>query len=165
VLSPLRGRGALGQHIGILLEEAGVLGVRVYSGDYLDACRARVDGDVASYRKMRALVKEDDGATAASAIAGFETTFFNNMVLVLDQLFVHRLRTVEGKDGNALNEVRVLCESMLNHGNVMTADKAIKLTPAKSVLKYEYGDEIRLDEAAFVRLAEAFFTEMQRKFS
>jgi hypothetical protein len=71
----------------------------------------------------------------------FEATFFNNMVLLLDYLFVHRLRTVEGKDGNPLNEVRILCNSMLLNDNIMTADKSIKLSPEGSVLKYRVGDK------------------------
>jgi hypothetical protein len=104
-----------------------------------------------------------------------EATFFNNLVLILDDLFVHRLRTVEGKDGNALNEVRVLCNSILNNRSVMTADNvsameafaglsAIKLSPAKSVLKYQAGDEIKLNDANFPRLCQAFFAEIERKY-
>lgn len=86
------------------------------------------------------------------------------MVLVLDEMFVHRLRTVEGKDGNALNEVRGLCNSMLHHNNVMTADNSIKLSSSKSVLKYEVGDEIKLSETGFVALSTAFFVEIAHKY-
>ena len=78
---------------------------------------------------------------------------------------MHRLRTAEGKDGNPLNEVRVLCQSILETGNVMAPDKTIKLVPSKSVLGTEYGDEIRLSEAGFVRLSQAFFGEIEAKFS
>jgi hypothetical protein len=48
-----------------------------------------------------------------SAVEDFEVTFFNNMALLLDYMFVHRLTGIEGKDGNPLNEARVICNSLL----------------------------------------------------
>jgi hypothetical protein len=58
-------------------------------------------------------VTAGDEATSKSGAASYarrncasetsETTFFNNMVLLLDYLFVHRLRMAEGKDGDPLN--------------------------------------------------------------
>src|ERR1700704_3803597 len=107
-----------------------MLGVRNYTQEYIDACRAKVESDLAAYRNVAG------NQPASETTEAFEATFFNNMVLVLDHLFVHRLRTVEGKDGNALNEVRMLGDSMLLNGNVMGVDKSIRLLPAKSILKY-----------------------------
>jgi hypothetical protein len=133
-----------------------MLGVKVYKRDYIEACRSKVEADMAAYKKLPA---------AARKAGDFEAAFFNNMVLVLDHLFVHRLRTVEGKDGNALNEVRVLGDSLMEHNSVMTIDKAIKLSPEKSVLKYGAGDKIALDEKAFSQLADAFFAEIEKKFA
>ena len=89
-------------------------------------------------------------------------------------MFVHRLTGIEGEDGNPLNEVRVLCNSiLLNQGRLQvdklpgwpnSASASIKLPPEESVLKLKVGDEINLTEADFVRLSEAFFAEMERKF-
>jgi hypothetical protein len=86
------------------------------------------------------------------------------MVLALDSYFLHRARALEKKDGNLLNEVRILCNSMTNNNNRMCADKTIKFDPAKFVLKYRIGDEIKLKEADFVRLSSAFFAEIERKY-
>jgi hypothetical protein len=47
----------------------------------------------------------------------------------------------------------------------MTIEKAIKLSPEKSVLKYGAGDKIALDEKAFSQLADAFFAEIEKKFA
>jgi hypothetical protein len=139
-----------------------MLGMKAYPREYIDACRTRIEADVAAYGKLAAATTKQPGNS--TALQAFESRFFNDLVLLLDQFFVHRLRTVEGKDGNPLNEVRVLCESMLLHGNVLTPEKTIKLSPEKSVLKLQYGDEIKLSEADFLRLFEAFFAEMEQKF-
>jgi hypothetical protein len=37
------------------------------------------------------------------------------MTLVLDRYFVHRLRVVAGKDGNPLNEIELLTDSLMNN--------------------------------------------------
>src|SRR5207248_5777091 len=124
-----------------------MLGMKTYSQDYIDACRARVEANLRAYRKQvgKAPAKE------------FEDRFFNDQVLLLDYMFVHRLTGIEGKDGNPLNEVRILCNSiLLNRGRLQvdklpgwpnSAGSGIKLPPEKSVLKLEVGDEVRLTEA------------------
>ncbi len=144
-----------------------MLGMKTYPKQYIDGCRKKVDADVASFKKLVTVAGKQpakDQQRVDNVIAAFEATFFNNMVLVLDQLFVHRLRTVEGKDGNALNEVRVLCSSIMQHDGVLTADPSIKLHPETSVLQLELGSKIALTRAAFVKLSSAFFTEIERKF-
>jgi hypothetical protein len=67
-----------------------------------------------------------------------------------DSYFVNSARAIEKKNGNPLNEVRLLCNAMRNGSNMMGADKTIKFDPAKSVLKYRVGDEIKLHEADFI---------------
>ncbi len=94
----------------------------------------------------------------------FESLFFNNMVLVLDRPFVHRVRMVAGKDGNPLNEVELLCDSLMNNGGVLRGNNVLKLVPEESVTKIEIGDPIRLRAGDFERLAAAFFAELGQKF-
>ena len=39
-----------------------------------------------------------------------------------------------------------------------------QVPPEKSLLKLKVGEEVRLTEADFVRLCEAFFAEIERKY-
>ncbi|HEX5029174.1 MAG TPA: hypothetical protein VFV56_10210 [Gaiellaceae bacterium] len=128
-----------------------MLGMKSYPREYVDAVRARVAGDADAFATTR-------------APAALEPVFFRNLLLGLELSFVHRLRTVEGKDGNPLNEVRVVCNSLMLHDGVLTAEKGIKLDPAASVLGIDYGERVVLDAAAFGRLADAFFAELEAKF-
>src|SRR3989442_9171053 len=83
----------------------------------------------------------------------FEVRFFNDQVLLLDQMFGHRLTGIEGKDGNPLDEVRALCNSIpLNQGKLQvdklpgwpnSAGASIKLPPENSVMKLSSSRRLR----------------------
>jgi hypothetical protein len=142
-----------------------MLGMKAYSQEYIDACRARVEADLRAYRKQ----------VGKAPNADFEHRFFNAQVLLLDHMFVHRLTGAEGKDGNPLNEVRVLVNSLLyNNGTVQiaklpgwpnSAGGQMKLPADKSVLGLEQGDAIQLGENDFVRLKDAFFAEIEKRYT
>ena len=134
-----------------------MLAINRYTQEYIDACRTRLDEQLAAYRAVAA-------TASPQALAAFEPLFFNNLVLVLDHDFLHRARALELKDGNPINEVRVLCNSLQDGGRLL-ADKSIKLKPQTSVLGYAVGDEIRIDEAGFTRLADAYFAEVRVKYA
>jgi hypothetical protein len=136
-----------------------MLATNSYPPEYVKQCRANVDDLVKAYRKVATAAKGD------ASVAKFAPLFFNHLVLALDEYFAHRVRAVEGKDGNPLNEVRVMAESILDNGGLMGTDATIKLDPATSVLGYRHDDEITLNEDDFTRLANAFFDELESKFA
>jgi hypothetical protein len=90
--------------------------------------------------------------------------FFNNLILVLDRLYVHRLRIVTGKDGNPLNEVEMICDSLMNNNGIFRGNNVIKYIPEQTVVKLHIGDQIHLKEEEFERLSAAFFAELKSKF-
>jgi hypothetical protein len=142
-----------------------MLAVKTYPQDYIDDCRAKMDAQLDAYKALVAAVGKTKAPAGRAAVETFEPLFFNNLVLVLDAYFMHRTRAIEGKDGNPLNEVRMLCTSILQNKGVLAIDKTIKYRPEASVSKLDIGDEIRVDQAQFQALYEAFFAELERRFT
>src|SRR5207247_7405469 len=142
-----------------------MLGMKTYSQDYIHASRPSAEPDLRAYRKQ----------VAEASSKEFEDRFFKDQDLLLDYMFVHRLSGIEGRDGNPLNEVRILCNSILLNKGKLQVDKlpgwpnsavsGLKLPPERSLLKLQVGDEVRLTEADFVRLSKGFFAEIEKKYS
>lgn len=118
-----------------------------YDRRYVGACRESVGAAVEELRRV--------GAGSAA---------WNQLVPALDRWFAIRNPKVEGRDGNPINEVRVIAESVTEHGAVMTVPKGIKLEPEASVLGFDAGEELSLDGDAFERLFDAFLVEVEEKF-
>jgi hypothetical protein len=144
-----------------------MLARNTYPKSYIAACRARVLSQVEDFRKLAAAIKHAGakGPALDRSFEALEVAFFNDMVIVLDGYFVHRARGLEKKDGNPLNEVRVLAQSMMENGERMMEDDSVKMVPATSILKHEVGDMLRLREEDFVLLAKAFFADLEKKFA
>jgi hypothetical protein len=119
-----------------------------YDRHYVAACRESVGAAVEELRRVEA------GSAA-----------WNQLVVALDRWFSLRNPKLEGRDGNPLNEVRVIAEAVIEHGAVMTVPKGIKLRAEDSVLGFEEGDEITLDGDSFERLFDAFLAEVEEKFT
>jgi hypothetical protein len=59
----------------------------------------------------------------------------------------------------------MLADSILRNRGVLSNDKTIAYTPESSTLGLEIGVEIRLDHEQFRRLSDAFFTELEARFT
>jgi hypothetical protein len=140
-----------------------MLGRKDYTQEELDNATRVIDAQLDAYRKLVAAVDTSDPEVKA-ALEAFEPLLFDNMTLVLDRYFVHRLRTVTGKDANPLNEVELLADSLINNDGVFRANKVIKLTPEETVLKLEPGERVALSADRFEQLARAFLGEIDAKF-
>jgi hypothetical protein len=139
-----------------------MLGRKNYTQEEIVTGKVAIEQQLAAYDAVEgALTKNGRGAREA-----FAERFFNNMLLVLDRYYVHRLAgpNYEGKDGNPLNEVRIICDSLITNGGKMRADKQIKLPPEKSLTGLAVGDEIALTREQFERLSQGFFAELERRF-
>jgi hypothetical protein len=139
-------------------------GRKDYTRAELDRARAAINSQLTAYRDLVSAVAATKDERASSAVAAFDPLFFDNMTLVLDRYFVNRLRAVAGKDGNPLNEVEMICDSLMNNDGVMLASNVINLIPDQSVVQLQVGDPIELNLADFERLSGAFFADLERKF-
>jgi hypothetical protein len=128
-----------------------MLCMTTYPQEYVDSCRSRVEAAAAAFPQL-------------NVDSELESTWFNNLVIVLEACFVHRARAQELKDGNPVNEVRLLAASLLTNGGRLLADKQIRLDPDRSVLGLHVGDEIALTASDFDRLAKAYFAEIEVRF-
>jgi hypothetical protein len=143
-----------------------MLGISRYTQAYIDDCRARIDLQLSAYHEfLLAADTGEDKAALGAAKDAFEAPFFRHLILAMDHYFDNRLRTLELKDGNPANEVRVLCNSIMHNSHKLLKDSQIKLDPAKSVLGLKVGDDIRLTTHDFKRLADAFFNEISVKYA
>lgn len=133
-----------------------MLAVTSYPKDYVDACRRTIAAQLDAYDAL--------ANSGGAAVAAFEPGYFNLMVLALDHFFLHRLRSGEGKDGNPLNELRMLCDGIKDNGGVLKKNGTIKYDAARSVAGIGVDQAIVLDRARFGRLAGAVFDEVGKRF-
>jgi hypothetical protein len=145
-----------------------MLSVSAYPQQYIDDARARISEQVSAFAALAGEVRGAAGPRtggAQAALDALEPHYFANLVISLDSHFVHRSRGQERRDGNAMNEVRVLVGSLQLHDGVMTAEKAIRLDPARSVLGIQFGDRIHIDAEGFRRLSTAFFEALEATYA
>ncbi len=130
-----------------------------YDADYIADCRGQVEAEITAFDVARSDSDVDD-----TALDDLEGSYFAALLLALEMRFVHRLRAKEGKDGNALNEVRLLTRSLMENGGRLLEDPSIALDPARSVLRIRPGEDIVVRYDDFVRLSRAFFAEIEARY-
>jgi hypothetical protein len=143
-------------------EEIQMLAVTRYSEVYVQLTAAKLDEQLAAYGALAAAVKGN--AKAEAALATFAPGYFNAMLLALDHHFMHRMRGAEGKDGNPLNEVRMLSDSIMEHDGVLKENKTIKYKAEKAAAGVAVGQTIALDAERFEKLAKAYIAELGKRF-
>ncbi|MBL0088933.1 MAG: hypothetical protein IPP44_20575 [Ideonella sp.] len=145
-----------------------MLATNKYPATYLKERKRDVAAQLDSFEALAASGRAGSEAgkkAYGDALAAVEAAFCANLIQALDHAFVHRTRGQEGKDGNALNEVRMLCASLQTADAVLMADKTIKYDPARAVSGIAPGEKISLRVAVTRRLVDAFLAGIEAKFS
>jgi hypothetical protein len=140
-----------------------MLAITRYSPAYVEVCRRKIEAEITAYRDLMKVVT-GSGTRLQPTLDAFDQQFFRSMLLALDHYFDHRMRGQELKDGNALNELRVLCNSIMHNDGQLMGDTQIKLDPAKSILHLHVGDDILLTADQFSTLAAAVFEQILIKY-
>ena len=139
-----------------------MLAVTSYPEVYVQLTASKFEEQLAAYDALAAAVKGN--AKAEAALAAFAPDYFNSMLLALDHHFMHRMRGAGGKDGNPLNEVRMLVDGIMEHDGVLRENKTIKYKAEKAVAGIAVGETIALDAEVFGRLAKAYVAEIGKRF-
>jgi hypothetical protein len=90
-----------------------MLGRNSYSQAEIDRAKTNI---AKALKRYRAVARSASGA--AKELADFEAPLFNKLALALDRPFVHRVRNVTGKDGNALKELELICDALIDNDGV-----------------------------------------------
>lgn len=132
-----------------------------YSRQYIDATRARVAEQLATFRRFASVATTPDAATT---IAAWSPVYFGSLVVGLDHAFVHRRRDPAQLDVDVLDEVRVLAASIAEHGGVLTLDPTVPYDPQRSVTGARPGALIDVDDVSFERLANAYLAAIEARY-
>jgi hypothetical protein len=141
-----------------------MLGRKDYRPEELEHARTAVRAQIAAYRRLADAVAACSDAEARAALQAFEPIMTRNLILTLDRYFVHRLRTVTGKDGNPLNEVELLTESLMNNDGLLRTGNVVKYRADDAVLKVAVDGRIEPSIDDFAALTDAFLDELERRF-
>jgi hypothetical protein len=137
-----------------------VLGRKDFTHEELDAARASLDVQLAAYRALAETVPEP-GAAARDT---FEALFCDNLALALDRRFVHRLRTVTGRETNPLSELELVADSLIDNGGVFRTGTVVRYESERSMLGLKPGDRIRMRAEDVERLSHAVLDELEKRF-
>lgn len=137
-----------------------------YSAHEIERAKSTIDAQLKAYLAVSdaAEINPND-EDLNEAVDDFNSLFFNNLALVLDRFFVHRDRATAGADGNPLNELDLICDSLMNRGGVFDAGAEFKYLRDASIVKLAPGDTIHLTSDEFTRLSAAVFVELDEKFA
>ncbi|GAB3566219.1 hypothetical protein [Spelaeicoccus albus] len=142
-----------------------MLGRTNFTAAEIEHAKTTIDAQLKAYRAVAdaAEINPNDEDLNA-AVDDFNSVFFNNLALALDRFFVHRVRAVTGTDGNPLNELELICQSLMTNNGVFDTGTVIKYSQGASIVKLAPGDTIHLSVDDFTRLSAAAFIELDEKF-
>jgi len=130
-----------------------VPGRNTYTSDEIESCRDNCDSLLAAW------------ATNDVQDSTLESLVFGQAVVVLHTWFGHRQRELEGDDGNPLNEVRVIADSIVDNDAVLRVEGPITWIAERTVLRLAVGDDVAVTANGFERLAAAYIAAIESTYA
>ena len=124
-----------------------------YTSDEVESCRDACDALLAAW--------------AANDIEDttLEGMVFGQAVVVLHTWFGHRELALEGDDGNPMNEVRVIADSIVDNDAVLRVAGPITWVAERTVLRLAVGDDVEVTANGFERLAAAYIAAIESTYA
>jgi hypothetical protein len=123
-----------------------------YTSDEIESCRDNCDSLLAAWA-----TNDVDDTTLESLV-------FGQAVVVLHTWFGHRDRELEGDDGNPMNEVRVIADSIVDNDAVLRVEGPITWVAERTVLRLAVGDDVAVTANGFERLAAAYLSAIESTY-
>ncbi|MDN4475193.1 hypothetical protein QQX09_04885 [Demequina sp. SYSU T00192] len=136
--------------------------VTEYSGDYIDACRWRIEAEVAAFDLLRQQAPGD--GTMDAPIQNIADEYFVAVASQLEGMFANRSRAAEGSRPGPLHEMRAVVESLNGNGGRFAPPEGSGLDAGTTVLRLDPGEPIMLDREAFQLLSDAFFDSLEETY-
>jgi hypothetical protein len=131
----------------------------------IQAARTGIAAQIQAYRDLVGAASKASGMSLTridAALAAFEPAFFNNLLVALDARFRARLHGAGASLAGASGEVRLLADSLLLHGGVLTADPAVRYDADAALLRLDLGERIALNAEDVETLCAPFLAEIER---
>jgi hypothetical protein len=127
-------------------------GRNTYTSDEIESCRDNCDSLLAAWA-----TNDVDDTTLESLV-------FGQAVVVLHTWFGHRDRELEGGDGNPMNEVRVIADSIVDNDAVLRVEGPIAWVAERTLLRLAVGDDVAVTANGFERLAAAYLSAIESTY-
>jgi hypothetical protein len=134
----------------------------------VQACRTELAAQVQAYRDLVGAASKASGMSLTridAALAALEPAFFNNLLIALDARFANRPDGVDGRQGDALDEVRLLCAALMANGGVLAAQPGVAYEPSLAVLRVDIGERVALNADDFEAIAAAFLDTIEHRLA
>jgi hypothetical protein len=127
---------------------------------HVQTARDEIAAQIRAYRDLVGAASKASGMSLTridAALAAFEPAFFNNLLIALDARFAAGARDRGGPHA----ELRLLADSLLAHGGVLTANTEVPYDADTAVLKIDIGERIALNADDFEALCAAVLAALE----